>query len=112
MHPPREVDTGRDVAPLIAAADLQLTAVVLVEINEVVGLDEHVAELGVADAAVAVEAALHRVFGQHHVDRKMLADVAEETEIRKAPHPIVIVEQQSGCRPFELEQAAKLALDS
>ena len=37
-EPPGQVDAGRDVAPLVAPADLQLAAVVLVEMHEIVGL--------------------------------------------------------------------------
>ena len=37
-HPPGQVDAGRDVAPLVAAADLQFAAVLLVEMHEIVGL--------------------------------------------------------------------------
>ena len=45
-----EVDAGGDVAPLVGAAHLQLDVVVLVQPPEVVGLEQHVAELGVGDA--------------------------------------------------------------
>ena len=51
-HPPGQVDAGRDVAPLVAAADLQLAAVLVVQVHEVVRLQQHVAELGVAQARV------------------------------------------------------------
>ena len=45
-----QVDAGDDVAPLVGAAGLQLDAVVLVQVAEVVGLQQHVAELGERDA--------------------------------------------------------------
>ena len=48
-----QVDAGGDVAPLVGAAHLQLDAVRGVEVPEVVGLQQHVAELGVRDAGLA-----------------------------------------------------------
>ena len=43
-----QIDSGRDVAPLIATANLDFTTVILVEIGEVVCLNKHIAKLGVA----------------------------------------------------------------
>ena len=71
---------GDDVAPLIGAADLDLAAVVLVQPEVVVGLQQHVAELGERDPVLALEARLDRLLGQHLVDRDVLADVAQELE--------------------------------
>ena len=57
-----ELDAHGDVAPLVAAADLQVAAVVEVQAQEVVGLEQHVAELGVGDPLVrALEAGLDRL---------------------------------------------------
>ena len=53
---PDEVDARRDVAPLVRAAHLQLDVVVLAEVPEVVGLQQHVAELGVGDPVLALHA--------------------------------------------------------
>jgi hypothetical protein len=64
-----EVGAGGNVAPLVVAAHLERDGVVVVEVEEVVGLEDHVAELGVADALVAVvEAVAHRVLLHHGVD--------------------------------------------
>ncbi len=46
---PDEFRAGRDVAPLVTAPHLQLTAVVPVQVQEVVSLEQHVAELGEGD---------------------------------------------------------------
>src|SRR5439155_21699550 len=45
-----KLDAGGDVAPLVAAADLQLAFVVAAQDVKVEGLEQHIAELGVADA--------------------------------------------------------------
>ena len=47
---PDQLDAAGDVAPLVAAAELQGDAVVAVEVEEVHRLQQHVAELGVGDA--------------------------------------------------------------
>ena len=80
-HPgraPDEFQAGRDVAPLIRAAHLQLDALRAVEVPEVVGLQEHVAELGERQAAL--EAGLDGVLGEHVRDREVLARVAQEVD--------------------------------
>ena len=75
------VDAHGDVAPLVAPAELDVAAVVEVEPEEVVGLEQHVAELGVGDALVrTLEAALDGLLGHHLVDREVLAHVAEVLE--------------------------------
>jgi hypothetical protein len=78
---PRSIPGG-DVAPLIAAADLQLAAKMVVQVDEVVRLQQHVAELGVAHAAVGpFEPRADGILGQHHVDREVLAHVAKKIQV-------------------------------
>ena len=85
----------------------------LVQVDEVVGLEEHVAELGVAQPAVGpFQAALDRVLGEHHVDGEVLADVAEELQVAEAAHPVVVVHQQGRMgAAVEVEKPLKLPLD-
>lgn len=94
VHAAGEVDAGGDVAPLVAAADLKLAAVVAVEMDEVVGLKEHVGEFGVADAAFATQAVLDRVLGEHDVDGEVFSNVAKEVEEGEAAHPVEVVEEE------------------
>ena len=104
-----ELDPHGDVAPLVAATDLQFAAVVLVQAQEVVGLEEHVAELGVADALVrSLEARLDRLLAHHLVDREVLAHVAQELEGGECGQPVGVVEQQG---PVEIEELAQLGPD-
>jgi len=112
-HAPGEVDARRDVAPLVAPAHLDLAAVLLVQVHEIVGLQEHIAELGVAQPAVgALQAGFDRVLGEHHVDGEVLAHVAQELQEAEAAHPIVVVHHQR-CVGLggEVEEPAKLLLD-
>ena len=76
-----EINAGGDVAPLVAAADLQFAIVLLAQMIKIKRLQQHVAELGVADAGLAVFHARADAFlGDHHVDGKMFADVAQKIE--------------------------------
>ena len=94
MHSPSQIDAGGDVAPLVAGADLQQAAILLVQMHEVIGLQQHVTELGIANAGiVSRQAALDRILGHHHADGKMFADVAQKIEIAATAHPIVVVHQ-------------------
>ena len=66
-------------------ADLHASRRAFVQVQEVVRLQQHVAELGVADALLAaLQALAHRVLLDHHVDREVLADVAQHLDERRA----------------------------
>ena len=60
-----EVNARGDVAPLVAAAELQPAAAVAVEVVKVVRLDQLVHELSKAEAFGGCEAALDAVAVQH-----------------------------------------------
>ena len=60
--------------------------------EEVVGLQEHVAELLVGDALLPLEAGPHRVLGHHLVDPEVLADVAQEVGEAQLPQPLGVVD--------------------
>ena len=58
---------------------------------------QHVAELGVADARLAVFHARADAFlGDHLVDGKMLADVAQKIEERNARRPLALSTSRAG----------------
>jgi len=110
---PNELDPGNDVAPLVAASGLQLHVVGLVEVAEVVGLQQHVAELGVTDAVLALDAAAHRVLRRHLVHREVLADVTEKLQHRDRRSPVGVVDQGGLERAgLEVQQFDELALDA
>ena len=75
-----EVDASGDVAPLVAAAELQPAATVAVEVIKVVRLDQLVHELGKAEAFRRREAALDAVAVQHGRDASVAADVGGKVE--------------------------------
>ena len=76
---PHQIDAANDVAPLIAAANLHRAVVTSRQFNEIVRLQQHVAELRVGDAgAGAIEPYAHGVALHHGVDGEVLAHVAQE----------------------------------
>ena len=98
----------RDVAPLVAAPELEIAAVVEVEAEEVVGLEQHVAELGVRDALIgAFETALDGLLGHHLVDGEVLAHIAQVLERREPAQPVGIVEEQCAV-VVEVEELGQL----
>jgi hypothetical protein len=92
-----EVGAAREVAPLVAAARLQDEA-----------LQDLVAELGVADAGVGIQARRHRVLLEHGAHAVVLADVAEEVDGAEALGPVEVVHQAHGARALGGEEAAHL----
>jgi hypothetical protein len=94
-HPPDQIRPRHDVPVLIAAADLDGHALVLVEVGEVVGLEDHVGELGVGDPLLAVvEPRLYRLLLHHHVDAEVLADVAEGLDVAQPAQPVEVVDDR------------------
>jgi hypothetical protein len=107
-----EVHARDDIAPLIAAADLEAAIERVVEVEEVVGLEQAVGELGVGDAVVAIfKARAYGVAGEHDVDGEMLADVAQEVEQRQLAEPVRVVGHDGGIRAVEGEEALELGAD-
>ena len=111
-HSSGQVDSGGDVPPLVAPAELNLAAVTFVQHHKVVRLKKHVAELSVAQAAVgSFEPALDRVFGEHYVDRKMLPDVAQKIEEGEIFHPLEVVQKERSALLVEVEKGFHLRAD-
>ena len=101
-----------DIAPLVAAADLQPAPLGLEEVVVVVALEDHVAELGIGDAhVVAVDAALDRLLLKHPVDREILAHVTQQLDGGQVLGPDIIVGDLRTVAGVALEEAAHLALD-
>jgi hypothetical protein len=111
-----QVNAGGDVAPLVAAADLQLAAEIAAEHVKIKRLEQHVAELGVADARLAVlHAGADAFLGHHLVDGKILADVAQKIEVAQVRRPSRRCPRAGrDCPAFsavEIQQARELRAD-
>ena len=113
VHAAYELGAGGDVAPLVAAAHLQLAALGAVQVQEVVALQQLVGELGERHAVVGVggQALLDRVLGHHVVDGDVLANVAYELQEAVVFHPVVVVDQDGvvGGVAVEVEKLGQLA---
>ena len=108
--PFHQVAAGRDVAPLVAAADLKLAALRTEQVQVVVGLDQHVAEFGVGNAGL--HPALDRVLLEHVADREMLAGVAQKVHQADAPQPVGVVPHSRRVGPLEGEEPGELLTDA
>ena len=93
-----QVHPGDDIAPLVAAAHLRAATGILVEPEEVIGLQRHVDEFGERDAIFTADPGFHGIFREHVVDREMLAGIAHELEQAERFQPIEIVAQLRAVR--------------
>ncbi len=109
LQPVDQVQAGREVAPLVAAALLERATVPPVQLEEVHGLEELVAELRVADALGGLQAPGDRLFRQHLVDAEVLADVAEELDRGEALRPVEVVDHDRGVLALEGQERLDLA---
>ncbi len=101
---------GDDVAPLVGPADLDRAAQVVVQPEVVVGLQQHVAELGEGDAVLGVDPQLDALARQHLVDGDVFADVAQELEDRDRLCPVTVVDERPAAG-VEIDDASELLLD-
>jgi hypothetical protein len=102
-----------DVAPLVRAAHLQHAAGAPGQLDEVVGLEHHVVELQERQGLLALQAQLHRVEGEHAVDREVPAIVAQEIDVVEVVQPVGVVDHDRVAGPFaEAEELAKNLLDA
>ena len=82
----------------------------LVEFHEVVGLQNHVAEFGVGNAAF--EAGGNRVLGQHIGHGEVFADIAQQVDGLYVAEPVVVVDHAGRvARRGEIEEGLQLAFD-
>ena len=85
---------------------------VTIEHHEVVGLQEHVGELGKGDPLfTGLETVAHRVALDHRVDREVLADVAQETQQVDLAEPIEVVDHLRRVGAVEVEKAGQLPMN-
>ena len=61
------------------------------ELDEIVGLQDHVIEFEKRQFLLALEPQLHRIEGEHPVDGKVAADVAQEVDVIERVEPVGIV---------------------
>ena len=77
-----ELRTAQHIAPLVVAAELHITAVVLEQVVEVVGLHNHVVEL--QEAQTLFHTLFVAVGAEHIVDGEAGTDLAQQVHIVQA----------------------------
>ena len=111
MHAADQLSAGRDVAPLITTAHLQTATLVLIEPDEIIALDQLIAELGEAEAAF--QAVLHTVLRHHVVHGDMLAHFADKAQKAHVLEPVVVVDELGRVlRVVEIQEPLQLRLDA
>ena len=91
VQPAAEIDAVDDIAPLVRAAHLQHAAVAAVQLDEIVGLQDHVIEFEERQLLLALEPQLDGIEREHAVDREVAADVAQEIDVVERVEPVGIV---------------------
>lgn len=89
-----ELVAGHDVAHLVGSPQLDAAAVVLVEVQEVVGLQGRVEELGQAHALGAAQPRLAALPAQQRPHAQPPARPAEEVEQRLPAQPAGVIQQR------------------
>ena len=109
QRPPHQIDAADDVAPLVAAAELQRAVVPPGKLQIVVGLQQHVAELGVGDAAALPRQPFaHRVPLHHGVDGEVLAHVPQEGNHAQAFGPVEVVHHPTAAAVVQVDEPRRL----
>ena len=85
-----EIDPVDDVGPLVGAADLQGAAVAARKLDEVVGLQQDVAEF--EEGQRVLQARADRVEREHAVDAEVAPDRRQEIEVAHPVEPLGIVD--------------------
>ncbi len=83
------------------------------ELDEVVGLQDHVVELEEGQRLLALEPQPHGVEAEHAVDREVAAVLAQERDVFEPVQPLGVVDGDGALGPAaELEEAREDALDA
>ena len=104
-----QLGAGGDVPPLIGTPHLQLDAVKLAQHQEVVALEQHVAELG--EGETTLESRLDTLLRKHVADGEMLSRVTEELDEPEVAKPREVVEQERTVRTAQVDEVRQLGTD-
>ena len=73
---------------------MQSAAIAAIELEEIIGLQQHVVEFDKAQSLFPIKPGLHRLESQHPVDCEMAADVAQEFHVIQFVQPVGIVDHR------------------
>ena len=109
LDPADQVRPGQAVGPLVAAAHLQDAAVVPVQVEEVVGLEQGIVELQEVQPRLGLQLRPVGLHGQHLVDAEVDPDVPQELHVVQLRQPLGVVQHQ-GPALGEVQVALQLGL--
>ncbi len=111
-----ELGTGGHVTPLVVTTQLQLTALSLIQVQEVVALKQLIGKLGERESVArgTVQALLHALLRHHIVDGDVLAYGARKVEEGEILHPVVVVYHLGGVGALsvKVEELSHLLFDA
>ena len=96
------------VSPLVTSAHLKQAVVRLPEVEEVISLNQLIAEF--CEAHATFQSVFYRLFCGHVVHGDVLADIPDKVEKAEVFEPIVVVDHLSGIGPFKVQKALQLRL--
>src|SRR5579863_6688699 len=109
-----QLGAGGDIAPLVAAAHLELAVFICIQPVKVVSLNQLVGKFGKTHSVLAFEALLHAIFCRHIIYGNMFADVPDEIEETHLAEPVVVIDYLGGIgeRGVEVEKFLELSFDT
>ena len=108
-----EIDPSRNVTPLVRAANLETAARRIVEMQEVIGLQQGIAELRKAHPRLAGQACAHALAAQHGAHTEMLAHIAQKIQKTELAQPVVVIDDHGRCRGMvEIKKTRQVLADA
>ena len=96
-----EIRAGEHVAPLIVAAGLQDAAIPMVQLQEIVGLHEHVVKF--EECQAAFQPLLVAFRREHAVDGEQRADIAQKVDVIQGAKPVGVVDDHGAILFLRIE---------
>ena len=102
-----------DVAPLVRTAHLQAALMAARQLQEVVGLEDHVVEFEEAERLFAVQTLFHAFEAEHPVDREVAAVITEKGDVFEFVQPVRVVDHDGVGRAIaEIQELFEDAFDT
>ena len=95
---PCQINPRDDIAPLIGAAHLQHTAIAAAQFHKVVSLQNGIVEFQKTHRLFAIKPQFHAIHGEHTVDRKMHAVIAQKRNIFELIEPFRVIDHDGIAR--------------
>src|SRR5580658_5201148 len=109
-----QLGAGGDIAPLVAAAHLELAVFIRVQPIKIISLHQLVGKFGETHPIFPFEALLYAIFCRHIIYGNMFPDIPDEIEEKHIAEPVVVIDYLSGIgeRGVEVEEFLELSFDT